>query len=107
MLSNNPIHWANIMNEDEKKELTGSPEFREWLIGVLQDNNTTTTVTFKKKDGTIRKMRCTRNPSLIPEEFHPKNESVESASALRVFDLDKNEWRSFVLENVMSVDYVF
>lgn len=103
----NSINWANIMTEEQKSELVKSPEFRDWLIGVLRDDNKSTVVTFKKKDGTTRKMKCTRNPSLIPEEHHPKTESEESTNTIRVFDLEKQEWRSFIVENVMSIDYEF
>ena len=107
MVSNNSIHWTRIMTEEQKSELTKSPEFREWLIGLLKDDNKSTVVTFKKKDGTIRKMRCTRNPSFIPSEHIPKSESQESPSTIRAFDLEKQEWRSFIVENVMSIDYEF
>lgn len=104
----NPIHWTRLMTEDELKELRNSVEFKEWILGILADDNTSTVVTFKKKDGTIRKMKCTRNPNLIPEEQRPKDGvSVEESSAIRAFDLEKGEWRSFIIENVMSVDYAF
>jgi hypothetical protein len=107
MALNNSIHWTNIMTESQQEELRKSPEFKEWLLGVLKDDNKSTVVTFKKKDGTIRKMHCTRNPTLIPEDQHPKNESTESSTSIRVFDIEKQEWRSFIIENVMSVDYEF
>lgn len=107
VLSDNPIHWTNMMNEAERKSLVASPEFREWLLGVLSDDNASTVITFQKKDGSIRKMHCTRNMNRIPLEQHPKNESVESGTSIRVFDLEKAEWRSFVVENVLSIDYEF
>lgn len=104
---NNSIHWTNMMTDAQQEELRKSPEFREWILGILKDDNKSTVITFKKKDGTIRKMKCTRNPKQIPEDQHPKNESVESSASIRVFDLEKQEWRSFIVENVMSVDYEF
>ena len=56
-------------------------------------------VTFTKKDGTERVMRCTRNPSFIPAEFHPKTsdekENLEASDNIRVFDVEKQGWRSF------------
>lgn len=108
MESNNPIHWTNLMTDDELKELRNSPEFKEWILGILADNNTSTVITFKKKDGTIRKMKCTRNPNLIPEDQRPKDGiSIEESTTIRAFDLEKKEWRSFIIENVMSVDYAF
>ena len=107
MPSNNPIDWTRMMQPAELEDLKKSPEFRDWLIGVLADENKSTRITFKKKDGTVREMRCTRNPAYTPAEFHPKNESVESPTTIRAFDLEKCEWRSFVVENVMEVNYEF
>ena len=53
------------------------------------------TVTFTKKDGTERVMQCTRSSTLIPTEFHPKGETVETGDNIRVFDVEKSGWRSF------------
>lgn len=54
------------------------------------------TVTFTKKDGTDRTMRCTRNSGLIPVEKHPKGDNTtESGDNIRVFDVEKQDWRSF------------
>jgi hypothetical protein len=107
LLSDNPIHWTNMMTETERNELVNSPEFRDWLIGLLADDNKSTIITFVKKDGTLRKMSCTRNPSKIPVEHHPKTETTDPSTSIRVFDLEKNEWRSFLVANVKSVDYEF
>lgn len=67
-------------------------------------------VTFTKKDGTERVMRCTKKLELIPTEFHPKPAStfstdmqIEQAKPIHqrdpqvitAFDLEKNAWRSF------------
>ena len=58
-----------------------------------------TTVKFTKKDGSERVMQCTRSASLIPTEFQPKTETVESETEvsdnIRVFDVEKQGWRSF------------
>jgi hypothetical protein len=55
------------------------------------------TVTFTKKDGSDRVMKCTRNPGMIPAEYQPKNseESVEINDNIRVFDVENLGWRSF------------
>lgn len=56
----------------------------------------TVTVTFTKKDGTERTMNCTRSSGIIPVEKHPKGDtSTETGDNIRVFDLDKQDWRSF------------
>lgn len=57
-----------------------------------------TTVTFTKKDGSLRTMNCTRNLSVIPAEHQPKGETqivTEETDNIRVFDVDANGWRSF------------
>jgi hypothetical protein len=69
-------------------------------------------VEFTKVDGTVRKMLCTLASTLIPEEAQPKPvvETVETAedpaptapSACRVYDLEKQAWRSFRWDSVLS-----
>jgi hypothetical protein len=65
--------------------------------GVLQ-------VTFTKVNGDLRVMTCTTNPNLIPEAMRPvgKVAASEEASSrtIRVYDLEAEGWRSFVVENV-------
>ena len=104
--SNSGIDWISIMSTEDKKEFLKDPEFASWLKGLLSDQNQSTTIHFTKKDGTLRIMRCTRNPKLIPQEFHPKGES-ENTKSITAFDLDKNEWRSFIPENVVRIEYAF
>lgn len=67
-------------------------------------------VTFLKKDGSERVMRCTTNLDMIPAEKHPKGDKPISESAekkvetaKRVFDLEKQEWRSFRYDSVIAV----
>ena len=59
-------------------------------------------VTFTKKDGTVREMMCTRKPTIIPADKHPKGLIVEKdeATTIRVFDIEKSEWRSFSIDSV-------
>lgn len=105
--SNSSIDWTKLMSNEDKKEFLNTQEWRDWLLGLLKDNNTSTTITFTKKDGSTRIMRCTRNMHLVPEEFHPKESVTDSGTSIRVFDLDKQEWRSFIAENVTHIDYNF
>ncbi len=78
-------------------------KFTKWLKGMLHVSPAT--VTFTKKDGTERVMKCTLEESKLPkvelkEDTKPKKESTTS---LRVFDLEKNEWRSFVIKSIKRV----
>ena len=53
-------------------------------------------VIFTKKDGTERTMICTTNPDLIPGDKAPRGATMKTNPEIkRVFDLEKNEWRSF------------
>jgi hypothetical protein len=59
------------------------------------------TLKFKKKDDTIRIMKCTLNFSRIPVADRPKDVNipkilklVKDHNIIHVFDLEKQEWRS-------------
>ena len=59
---------------------------------------------FTKSDGSDRKMCCTLLESEIPQEKKPKNTGKrENAKVLSVFDLEKQDWRSFKMESLKSV----
>ena len=95
-------------------------QIREWVRGLLQ--NSEVTVTFTKADGTDRDMLCTLDHSRIPvsiakpvsttapvdgivrESRKPKKEP--DPHSIRVFDLEKQEWRSFRFERLKKVTAV-
>ena len=79
-------------------------KFTEWLTGMLHCGPAT--VTFTKADGTDRVMKCTLEEGKLPkieikEGAKPRKESTTS---MRVFDLEKNEWRSFTIKKVKQVN---
>jgi hypothetical protein len=84
-------------------------EFKTWTLGILHDDNIKDLcVTFTKKDGTLRDMRCTLCEGRIPTDKHPKTEgtsTTDSGSAVRVFDTEKQEWRSFRWDSVTKVSF--
>jgi len=98
--------------DDQVKE-----QIREWVRGLLQ--NSEVTVTFTKADGTERDMLCTLDHSRIPvrvakpvsttapvdgivrESRKPRKEP--DPHSIRVFDLEKQEWRSFRFERLRKV----
>jgi len=84
-------------------------KFTNWLTGMLKINESVT-VTFTKVDGTVRVMNCTLKPELLPVvEVKPLQEGKqprkESTTSIRVYDLEKNEWRSFTTKNVTKVEF--
>lgn len=96
------------MNMDIQTEWTEKDwdKFSDWLKGMLHVGPAT--VTFTKKDGTERVMKCTLEPNALPkvelkEDAKPRKESTTS---MRVFDLEKNEWRSFTIKSVKQVQFI-
>jgi hypothetical protein len=89
---------------------------RDWIRSLLQKS--TITVTFTKADGTNREMLCTLNWDVIPTDKAPKEtpttpidgivkESKQRKQpdphSLRVFDVAKQEWRSFRFDRVLKI----
>ena len=84
---------------------------RDWIRSLLQKG--AVTVTFTKADGTDREMRCTLNPEQLPlvpvtgpvdgivKESKQRKQPDEHS--LRVFDLEKVEWRSFRFDRLKKV----
>ena len=74
-------------------------------------------VTFTKVDGTKRVMKCTLLPEVLKpyiEEAEARKKEMlaegkevrerpENPNVLSVIDLDKNAWRSFKLDTILSV----
>lgn len=62
-------------------------------------------VTFTKVNGDTRVMRCTRDFTLVPTEMLPKQDAMPTPrvdSMIRVFDMDKQDWRGFRKDSVIS-----
>jgi hypothetical protein len=91
---------------------TGKAVIRDWVRSLLQKDEIT--VTFIKADGTDREMRCTLNPEKLPpapvasgpvdgivKESRERKKPDEHS--LRVYDLDKSEWRSFRFDRLKKV----
>ena len=96
---NAPSIPAEIDDKLEKKIHT-------WLKSILL--TTEATVTFTKIDGTERVMKCTLEadklpPVVIKEDVKPRKQT-DSTKALRVFDLEKQEWRSFTIKNIKRIE---
>ena len=78
---------------------------KEHLKKLLHEN--TLTVCFTKKDGTVRTMLCTLNPSLLPviekkEGDEVKKEKKQNDESIAVWDLEKTAWRSFRHDSIVS-----
>lgn len=93
-----------------------TPEFKQKVKDALHVKDNIVTINFVKKDGTNRAMLCTLVQDLIPEDKRPKpvepkegeeqRVTVYSDEALRVFDTEKQEWRSFRWDSITSFESV-
>jgi translation elongation factor P/translation initiation factor 5A len=79
-------------------------EKREWLKEQLDKGPVI--VTFTKKDGTERIMPCTTNHEIIAVKGKSADYLYQASETLTVFDLEKNDWRSFQLSSVKEIELV-
>ena len=65
------------------------------------------TITFTKKDGTDRVMRCTLDPNKLPikENTETNSQRKTNNETMAVFDLEAQGWRSFTKKSVKCVDF--
>jgi len=74
-----------------------------------QLKNNIGTIKFKKKDDSVRIMKCTLSEELLPEsdftpeEYTPKK--ISNPDSLAVWDLDKLAWRSFRLDSILEYSF--
>jgi len=90
----------------------------DYIISLLKTEKEIS-LEFTKKDGSIRRMLCTLNESVIPTEKKPKSNpsyeegtekqeasSISSKTTCSVFDLEKQAWRSFRWDSLKSFEFV-
>jgi hypothetical protein len=90
----------NLSEEDSKR-------FQKWLKSHLKSGPVT--VTFTKKDGTERVMKCTTNPTYIlfkdPVILESKKERKVNEEVMPVFDMEAGAWKSFRWDSIRSVKF--
>jgi len=104
--SNSGIDFISLAKASgvDPEAIMKEPEFAEYLRGYLSES--TITVTFTKKDGTSRVMKCTKQSDLIPADKQPKGTgSTPTGDAVAAFDLEKQEWRSFNTSNITRIEW--
>jgi hypothetical protein len=79
--------------------------FQKWLRSHLKFGPVT--VTFTKKDGSERVMKCTTNPTYImfkdPAILESKREKKVNEEVMPVYDMESNAWKSFRWDSIKSV----
>ena len=73
---------------------------RDILIEALSKHECT--VTFTKVNGETRVMPCTLKEDVIPKQ-EPKGTKKPNEAVVSVWCLDKKEWRSFRVDNVVDL----
>jgi len=71
---------------------------------LLRENIAEVTFT-KKSTGETRVMRCTLNAQHLPEQTQEQATRAKqfNPEVVSVFDLDKQDWRSFRIDSIVSV----
>jgi hypothetical protein len=66
-------------------------------------------VTFTKKDGTERVMKCTTNPTYVmfkdPTILESKKERKVNEDVMPVFDTEAGHWKSFRWDSIKQVSF--
>jgi hypothetical protein len=60
-------------------------------------------IIFQKRDGSLREMYCTTNPSLVARHINGRGVTRECYATTAVFDVEKGAWRSFRWEALIKV----
>lgn len=88
----------------EEKFVFKTKKEKEWLLSLLRSE--IVELTFTKKDGTERIMKCTLAEQKIPSENAPKGvERKKSEEAVAVFDLENQSWRSFRWDSLKNIEF--
>jgi hypothetical protein len=92
-------------NEMTDKEFNFSTKKeKDWLRTLLHER--VVGITFIKKDGSERLMKCTLSETKIPSEFAPKgSEKAKSDEVLPVFDVENDGWRSFRWDSIKKIEF--
>lgn len=78
-----------------------------WRNDFLKSNLFTSivNVTFIKKDGTQRLLRCTLKPDLLPQQTDIEEavqKKTPNPDVLAVWDLENDGWRSFRYDSIIG-----
>jgi hypothetical protein len=70
---------------------------RRSLIALLKKHECK--IVFTKADGTARELRCTLNQDQIPQAINGEV-GGDDREVVKVWDLEKNAWRSFRMDSL-------
>ena len=99
-----------ILSKTEVMEWVPTDTERTFVKDVLREK--VVSVTFTKKDGTERVMKCTLQKDLIPVKVVSESANTANTTArtvnddvVPVYDIDAQGWRSFRWDSVKSIEW--
>jgi hypothetical protein len=99
--------WAAMANAPATYYVRASDKEREvmrdWLTRLMRER--TVNLTFDKADGTERTMPCTLKESVLPPIRDPARPVKYSPDVCRVFDPDRQVWRSFRWDRLKRIEF--
>ena len=63
-------------------------------------------LSFKKKDGEVREMLCTLREDILPKKESEFKERKKNPDIFSVWDCEKEGWRSFRTDSIISWEVV-
>ena len=101
--------WGTLTGQNQPYYVMASEEerheMREWVTGLLRTNAEPVRITFVKADGTERTMPCTLQESQLPKAQAPDRASKYNPNVCRVFDPERQVWRSFRWDRVKRIEF--
>ena len=99
MDTNNSLNGSATVPNISQASTSGEFTVRSVLTKLLQEHNLT--ITFTKKDGTERVMRCTLQDGVaIPYEKKTERTRDGNIDILPVWDIEANGWRSVTISTI-------
>ena len=79
---------------------------KQKLKDLLKQN--VVSISFKKTDGTDRKMLCSLKKDILPviESKEPTKKKTENENVLPVWDIEKNAFRSFRIDSLTDYSII-
>ena len=95
------------MDTTDSKNTSTTAENKAGIQALLRQG--VATVTFTKKDGTERVMKCTLDPAVLPKqeikEGEDRTKRLKTDTVVPVYDVEAMGWRSFTVRAVKRVEF--
>lgn len=94
----------SLNNHAEEMNPFITEDGRKWLLGLLRERPVE--VTFTKRDGTERTMKCTlQEDVVVPHEKTTDRVKEVKQDIIPVWDMESNAWRSFRLDTIKHISF--